>query len=229
MGEVMTILVATRNRHKVEEIRSILGLGHGVWSMNDVSNPPVLVEQASTFEGNAAAKARQLSKYLASNRTAFSPWPETVELWVLADDSGLEVDALDGAPGVHSARFASLEPGGSENAPDERNNEKLRRLLVGVPVEQTAARFRCVLALVQLKPGEEGSIERSEPIVFEGVCEGRIGFEAKGNQGFGYDPLFYPDGYEMSFAELGADIKNRLSHRFKALIALKTWLAGRAG
>jgi XTP/dITP diphosphohydrolase len=229
MGERITILVATRNRHKVEEIRSILGSEHRVWSTNDVSNPPALVEDAATFEGNARTKAEQLSRYLASAPTALRSWSWTAELGVLADDSGLEVDALGGAPGVHSARFASLDLGDSGNASDARNNDKLSGLLLGVPAERRTARFRCFLALVRLKRVGKGSIECSKPMVFEGTCEGRIGFEAKGDEGFGYDPWFYPEGYEMSFAELGADIKNRLSHRCKALTALKAALAGRPG
>jgi len=148
---------------------------------------------------------------------------------VLADDSGLEVDALGGAPGVHSARFAALELGkrsssetAHENSPDAANNEKLLRLLAGVPREKRTARFRCALALVEITPpaGIGG------PQLFEGVCEGRIGFAPSGQRGFGYDPLFTPLGHDQSFAELGDEVKNKLSHRAQALAKLRAYLSG---
>ena len=145
---------------------------------------------------------------------------------MLADDSGLEVDALNGAPGVHSARFAALDrsadgssasPAG--NSPDADNNAKLLRLLADVPLKNRTARFHCVIALVGVpeKRVEVASpvcyADEFEPRTFDGVCEGRIISAPRGQNGFGYDPLFVPIGFEQTFAELGEDVKNKLSHR----------------
>ena len=148
----------------------------------------------------------------------------------MADDSGLEVDALDGAPGVHSARFAALDK--SENTPDADNNTKLLRLLGDIPAEKRTARFRCVIALVAVPPGQIGSAspacyaEEFEPQLFGGACEGRIIFAPRGQNGFGYDPLFVPDGFEKTFAELDNDVKNHLSHRARALEKLRQQFGG---
>ena len=140
---------------------------------------------------------------------------------MLADDSGLEVDALGGAPGVHSARFAALDSAKSGNTPDADNNAKLLRLLKDIPPEKRTARFRCVIALVQVH-SPQSTVH--SPQLFDGVCEGRIIFDSRGKNGFGYDPLFVPLGLEQTFAELGEDVKNRLSHRAKALEKLKAFL-----
>ena len=145
-------------------------------------------------------------------------------MFVLADDSGLEVDAIGGQPGVHSARFAALDSGLPGNAPDADNNAKLLRLLKDVPMEKRTARFRCVLALVAITP--QSALHT--PHLFDGACEGRILFGASGRGGFGYDPLFVPEGFDQSFAELGADVKNRLSHRALALEKLKAHFTSRA-
>ncbi len=135
------------------------------------------------------------------------------------------MDYLNGAPGVHSARFAALDK--DENSPDADNNAKLLRLLKDVPVEKRTGRFRCVIALV---PVPEEKIEGASPVcyadefeaqLFDGACEGRIQLAPHGAGGFGYDPLFVPDGFTQSFAELGEDVKNKLSHRAKALEKLK--------
>src|SRR5262249_52362438 len=152
---------------------------------------------------------------------------------VLADDSGLEVDALRGAPGVHSARFAATDSRTAANSLDSANNAKLRRLLKDVPWEKRTARFRCLIACTPLvRPEPRGSSPvcyadelelRTE--IFDGACEGHIALAPAGTGGFGYDPLFIPVGFEKSFAELGEDIKNRLSHRAKALEKLKAWLS----
>jgi XTP/dITP diphosphohydrolase len=139
---------------------------------------------------------------------------------VIADDSGLEVDALNGAPGVHSARFAALDSAKSGNTPDADNNAKLLRLLKNVPPEKRTARFRCVIALAETHPPSS----TLHPQIFDGTCEGRIIFDPRGNNGFGYDPLFVPDGFEPTFAELGEDVKNKLSHRAQALEKLKGFL-----
>lgn len=209
-----TLIIATRNAHKVGEIRAILGCSFRVLCLKDFPAAPPVVEDASTFAGNAAKKAVALAEWL--HATAPSVMKDT-ESFVLADDSGLEVDILDGAPGVHSARFAALDSGAPGNSTDAANNAKLLRLLKDVPREKRTARFRCVLALAKIAPVSANCA----PQLFEGACEGHIEFAPSGGGGFGYDPLFVPDGFTQSFAELGEDVKNRLSHRAKALQKLK--------
>jgi XTP/dITP diphosphohydrolase len=219
---VTKLVIATRNAHKVDEIRAILGSGFEYRNLRDFSAAPEVIEDADTFEGNAAKKAATLAVWLSSQAEAGT--------LVLADDSGLEVDALNGAPGVHSARFAALDdptcPVG-KNSPDSANNEKLLRLLASVPADKRTARFRCVLALVTV-PIVPRSIEdiAKTAHVFSGACEGRMAFSPSGGGGFGYDPLFIPVDHERSFAELGEDVKNRLSHRAKALEQLRRYLGG---
>lgn len=214
------MLLATRNRHKVEEIRGILGATIGYRILTDWPDAPQLEETGRTFAENARQKVLQVLDWLdrkaAGDAKAELP-PEG--LWVLADDSGLEVDALGGAPGVESARFAALDTGAPGNSSDAENNAKLLRLMVGVPDGQRGARFRCVLALGRWpRTGEVGELH-----CFEGVCEGHIGWEPRGPGGFGYDPLFYPRGFDRTFAELGEGVKNRISHRARALAALAAW------
>ena len=207
-----TLVLATRNRHKTEEIRAILGASFRFLTLNDFPDAPPVVEDADTFAGNAAKKANELARWIPSSNLAASTF-------VLADDSGLEVDALHGAPGVFSARFAALDTGASGNSTDDANNTKLLRLLVKIPLEKRTARFRCVLALVSVN----AKSEVGAPHIFDGTCEGRIQFTPGGQGGFGYDPLFVPDGFEKSFAELGEDVKNKLSHRAQALEKLRGW------
>ena len=219
-----TLLIATRNQHKVGEIRAILGAGFQLVTLTNYPGAPKTIEDAETFAGNAEKKAAELAKWLVEKKSTFNSQRSTPN-FVLADDSGLEVDALNGAPGVHSARFAALDK--SENSRDEDNNAKLMRLLKDVPLEKRTARFRCVIALV---PVPDDGIAGSSPVcfadefdarIFDGACEGKIQFSASGQGGFGYDPLFVPDGFTQSFAGLGEDVKNRLSHRAKALEKLK--------
>jgi XTP/dITP diphosphohydrolase len=219
---VTTIVIATRNAHKVDEIRSILGGGYQILTLNDIPNPPKVVEDADTFAGNATKKAVGLARWLA---VTFPPTRHSSPLFVLADDSGLEVDALDGAPGVHSARFAAPDSAQSGNTPDANNNAKLLCLLKDVPLKKRRARFHCVIALVQV-PSSKSTVH--SPQLFDGACEGRIIFEPRGKNGFGYDPLFVPVGFEQTFAELGEDVKNKLSHRARALEKLKKFLEGSA-
>jgi XTP/dITP diphosphohydrolase len=214
---MIRLLIATRNRHKVEEICAMLGDSFDCVSLREYPEAPEVVEDAATFEGNARKKAEELATWLETQHATRNTFPD----YVLADDSGLEVDALDGAPGVHSARFAALDSGVGGNAKDADNNAKLLRLLCDLPMQKRTARFRCVLALVPLNP--QSAIRN--PQCVDGVCEGRIGFEAHGGQGFGYDPLFLPDGFQQTFAELGEETKNRISHRSQALARLKTALA----
>ncbi len=225
----MLLILATRNAHKTAEIRSILGSALNYLTLQDFPASPNVVEDHPSFAGNAAKKAVGLARWLANAPTSLG---QPQECYALADDSGLEVDALNGAPGVVSARFAALDSQPAKNASDTENNAKLLRLLEKVPSENRTARFRCVLALTPVCPvAAEGSSPvcyAGEPELrtrlFEGVCEGRIGFAPRGNNGFGYDPLFIPDGYTETFAELGKDVKNHLSHRARALVALKSAL-----
>jgi len=223
---VKTFLIATRNAHKVGEIRAILGGEFQFLTLNDFPGAPAVVEDATTFAGNATKKSVELAKWLAPRLE-----PHATGRFVLADDSGLEVDALNGAPGVHSARFAAVDHLKDGNTPDADNNAKLLRLLREVPAAQRTARFRCVIALTPVEPEPVAS---SSPVCaagydpgtvrFDGACEGRIDFALRGQGGFGYDPLFIPNGFEQSFAELGEATKNQLSHRAQALGKLQAWL-----
>jgi XTP/dITP diphosphohydrolase len=214
------LLIATRNRHKVEEIQSMLGGMFECVSLRQFPGAPEVVEDAPSFEGNALKKAEGLARWLRQTRSAECRVQREISL-VLSDDSGLEVDFLNGAPGVYSARFAALDTGTTGNSPDTENNAKLLRLLEHVPLEQRTARFRCVIALVSVDPHSEAPASQS----FDGVCEGVIGLEAHGDHGFGYDPLFVPAGFEQTFAQLGEETKNRISHRSRALERLKSTLA----
>lgn len=202
-----TLVIATRNAHKTVEIRQILGGNFRFLTLEDFPGAPAVVEDADTFAGNAKKKAESLARWLFQNVPASS-------IYILADDSGLEVDFLDCAPGIHSARFASGSAAAS-NSPDSANNAKLLRLLDGAPPEKRTARFRCVLAL--------STPVGSEPVFFEGICEGRIATAASGSGGFGYDPLFVPKGCDRSFSELGEDVKNKISHRGRALEKLRQY------
>ena len=228
---MMTLIVATRNAHKLAEIRFILGDTFRFLTLKDFPSAPAVQEDAQTFAGNATKKSVELAHWLSSHDSRFT-FHASRPTFALADDSGLEVDALNGAPGVHSARFAALDTAGAANSPDAENIAKLLRLLKDVPLEKRAARFRCVLALTPIFPqaphhaspacaANEFEIQTE---LFEGVCEGRIGFSPIGAGGFGYDPLFIPNGYEQSFAELGEATKNKFSHRARALEKLKRHL-----
>jgi XTP/dITP diphosphohydrolase len=183
------LVVASRNEHKIKEIQAILAdQPWQVLTAHDFPGFPEVVEDGSTLEANAIKKAKEIAAFTGC--------------LALADDTGLEVDALGGKPGVHSARFAGPK------ATYEENNRKLLRLLEGVPPEERTARFRCVIAIAE----PDGNVH-----VVEGKCEGLIGFAAKGEGGFGYDPLFIVDGLEKTFAELSPEEKNRVSHRGRAL------------
>ncbi len=220
-----TLVIATRNGHKAEEIRAVLGDRFQFQTLRDYPDAPNVAEDAPTFSGNATLKAISLARWLVARALLAVPGDEP---WVLADDSGLEVDALGGAPGVHSARFAAVDSAVMGNSPDTENNRKLLRLLQGIPEGARTARFRCVIALTPLL-GHSAS--NASPVcsqdelelqtqLFEGTCEGMIGFEAKGANGFGYDPLFTPVGFSKTFAELGEKTKNEISHRSRALAQL---------
>jgi len=190
---MLEIVLATRNRDKIREIGKILSnVDIRFLSLEDFPECPVVVEDGETLEENAKQKATVVSQHTRKV--------------CLAEDTGLEVEALGGAPGIHSARFAG------NNVPYEDNNRKLLKLMEKVPLEKRRARFRCVVALA--KP--DGEI-----VTREGVCEGLIAFEMRGKSGFGYDPVFIVPEYGKTFAELGEDIKNRISHRARALMKIK--------
>ena len=195
MSKPRRLVIASGNQGKIQEFQGLLSS----LPLEVVAQPDNIdvEETGSTFAANARIKAKAVAK-----RTGH---------WALADDSGLEVDALGGAPGIHSARYASGEKQG--NATDSDNNAKLLREMADVPEAYRGAQFRCVLALTPL-----GQAVRTE--LFEGICRGRISQSEAGGGGFGYDPLFIPDGFTQSFAELGSAIKNTLSHRAKALANL---------
>lgn len=185
------LLIATRNPKKLIEIREILSIpGLEICSAEAVGNLPEVEEDGATFEANAIKKAVTLAR--ASG------------MLTLADDSGLEVDALNGEPGVYSARYAG------EPSNDAANNAKLLHALAGVANRR--ARFRCVIALAT----PDGTCQTAD-----GRCEGWIADAPRGQGGFGYDPLFIPDGYMQSFGELGSEIKHRISHRGAALQAAR--------
>jgi len=226
-----TLIIATRNQHKAREIRAVLGERFAYLTLADFPDAPKVAEDAHAFAGNAAKKAVELARWLAASLCC----PARATTLVLADDSGLEVDALGGEPGVHSARFASPAHGGTGNATDADNNAKLLHLLKDVPPAERGARFRCVIALAETPPaagatgasaGRPGEVQVR---LFEGICEGHILFAPRGQGGFGYDPLFQPEGFAAAFAELGQSVKNQISHRARALAKLKEWLDGWAG
>ncbi len=183
------ILLATRNKGKVRELQELLlPLNIKVLTLDEVGPIPDIEEDGDSFAANALKKARETSKesgYIC-----------------LADDSGLVVDALDGQPGIYSARFAG------ENATDEENNNKLLSLLTDVEEKERTARFVCAIAICSPQ-GKFATVE--------GICEGRIDFAPQGTGGFGYDPLFIPTGYSSSFGELSSAQKHQISHRGEAL------------
>lgn len=217
-----SLIIATRNAHKLEEIRAILGDKFRYLSLKEFPEAPAVAEDQPTFQKNAVKKARELARWLTYLPGADFRIPGA-SASVLADDSGLEVDALSGAPGVRSARFAAVDPGpnaAAVNTPDAENNAKLLKLLADVPPEKRTARFRCVLSVITVKPPQAMLAGQ----LFEGTCEGRIALAPTGQGGFGYDPLFIPNGYAQSFGELGPAVKNTISHRARALANMKKYM-----
>jgi XTP/dITP diphosphohydrolase len=189
----MNLIVATRNRGKVREIRKILkDPGIKVPSLADFQDVPSVKEDGKTFAENALKKARFYAKWFGET--------------VIADDSGLEVDAINGAPGIYSARYAG------ERASDRENNRKLLDAMEGIPLSRRGAAFRCAIAIVSPTGRER---------VVEGSCRGRIGLKEVGTKGFGYDPLFFLPRLKKGMAQLTVDEKNRISHRGKALRKLR--------
>ena len=195
----MKIVFATNNQHKLDEIRSILGDTIEVLSLKDIGCDVDIPETGKTLEENALQKAQYIYDHY--------------HISVFADDTGLEVDALNGAPGIYSARYASMEAGAHEASHDaEANMSRLLRELG--ENNNRRARFRTVIALILKKDVCPcGCTSIKEIHQFEGIVEGQIITERRGGEGFGYDPIFQPDGYEETFAELGMEIKNHISHR----------------
>jgi XTP/dITP diphosphohydrolase len=189
------LLIATRNRGKAREFRELLGEEVRIFDLNDYPEIPEIAETGKTFAENATIKAMAASQHYPG--------------LVLGDDSGLEVDSLGGAPGIYSARYSG------EHATDQRNIEKLQDDLANFCKEQRGARFRCALALA-----EAGKLFGT----FAGAVEGVVIEQARGTGGFGYDPIFVPNGFDQTFAELPDGAKNRISHRARAVEALKTRL-----
>jgi XTP/dITP diphosphohydrolase len=192
------LVLATRNKHKILEIKTILhDLPLEILTLNDFPDVPLLREDGATFQENSLQKARAVFQH-----TKFP---------ALADDSGLEVFYLNGRPGVISARYAGAD------ASDEKNNEKLLGQMRGVAPRRRKAQFRAVLTLLD-ETGAE---------VTEGICPGTLAESPRGTNGFGYDPIFVPDGFSRTYAELTAEEKNQISHRARALAAMREVLRQR--
>ncbi len=190
------LVLATRNRNKVKEIREILkGLKLNILTVDDFPGCPEVIEDGATFEENAVKKARAVSRFTGKA--------------ALSDDSGLEVDALNGEPGIHSARYAG------EGCNYDDNNNKLLGLMKDIPEERSQARFICVAVLCR---------PDGELMTARGVCEGVLGKERRGSNGFGYDPVFIVPEYGKTFAELDSELKNRISHRARAFNNIKELL-----
>ena len=217
----MKIVFATNNKHKLDEIRAILGPSFEVVSLADIGCHEDIPETGQTLEENALMKAQYIYDHY--------------HVSCFADDTGLEVEALDGAPGVYSARYASMEvpcgspattPCGSPQGLSHDSEANMARLLRELKEKDNRkARFRTVIALIEKKdvcPCGCTSIQVVHK--FEGIVNGQIIQERRGGEGFGYDPIFQPDGYDKTFAELGADIKNSISHRARATQKLAEYL-----
>ncbi len=203
------IVFATNNAHKLQEVRHILGDGVQVLSLRDIGCEADIPETGTTLEENARQKAQYIWQHYHCS--------------VFADDTGLEVDALGGAPGVYSARYAAMDTAGAASHDSEANMARLLRELGNN--NNRRARFRTVIALILKKdscPCECNSLKQEH--LFEGIVEGEITRERSGSEGFGYDPIFRPDGYDQTFAELGAEVKDRISHRARATQKLAEFL-----
>ncbi len=200
----MKLIVATQNPKKLREIQELLaGFPLQIISLKEWEGKvEEVIEDGKNFWENAVKKAMAIAY-------------QTPE-WVLADDSGLEVDALNGAPGVFSARFASVGAGLKPAPTDEENNQKLLQLLKDIPLEKRTARFRCSVAIAR---------QKKLLAVVEGKCEGTIVFSPAGDYGFGYDPFFIPLGYQQTFAQLGPEVKHKISHRSQALAKAKDFIS----
>lgn len=189
------VVIATRNAGKAREFKELLGESWTVQTLLDLPKSPDIVEDGETFEANSRKKAVEISRWC--------------DAYVLADDSGLEVDALNGAPGVYSARYAG------EPKDDRRNLEKLLTAIASVEDSRRGAQFRCVLSVAR-----KGEVL----VTVDGVCRGSIARTPAGKEGFGYDPVFIPEGFSTTFAQMSSVEKHSLSHRGKALQKLSEWM-----
>ena len=198
----MKIVFATNNQHKLSEIRQILGSSIEVLSLNDIGCNVDIPETGTTLEENALQKAQYVYDHY--------------HIDCFADDTGLEVEALNGAPGVYSARYAAVGCAATPSQPIDHDSEaNMTRLLYELGENNNRrARFRTVIALIQ-----QGTVHE-----FEGIVTGEIIRERRGGEGFGYDPIFQPDGYDQTFAELGVEVKNQISHRARATQKLADYL-----
>ena len=198
----MKIVFATNNQHKLSEVRQILGDSIEVLSLNDIGCHEDIPETGTTLEANAQQKAQYVYDHY--------------HIDCFADDTGLEVDALGGAPGVYSARYAAVGCAATSSQPIDHDSEaNMTRLLNELGENNNRnARFRTVIALIQ-----QGELHE-----FEGIVNGQIIRERRGGEGFGYDPIFQPDGYDQTFAELGTEVKNHISHRARATQKLADYL-----
>lgn len=254
--QIRAVILATGNAHKVDEVRQILGITVPFLTLRDFPEAPSPEETGETFRENAAIKAVSLAAHVGNivrNSRELPPAlgrPEGPSeeakrrflqgVYVLGDDSGIEVRTLAWAPGVYSARFAALDTETPGNSSDTHNTAKLLRLLKDVPVEERQARFRCVIAVARVADVFEGAIHRSGSVriddgresesdldlnsglnqrvrFFEGICPGQIALGMSGSGGFGYDPVFIADGTQATFAMISAEEKNRISHRARAI------------
>jgi XTP/dITP diphosphohydrolase len=196
--EKTEMVLGTRNHGKIAEFRSLFkGMHITLSSFYDFPDMPPVEEDGKTFRENAEKKAKAIAK--ATGRIAVS------------DDSGLEVDFLDAVPGVSSARFAG------ERATDRENARKVLKMLESVPWEKRGARFVCVVC---------AATPKGKTISAEGLCMGKISFEMRGSHGFGYDPIFVPDGYQVTMAEIDPELKNKISHRAEAMRKFRKVLKG---
>ncbi len=192
---MITLVFATNNLHKLEEVRKIVRKDFHILSLSDIHCQEEISETANTLEGNALIKARYIKEHYGYD--------------CFADDTGLEVEALNNAPGVYSARYAGEERSAEAN---------MKKLLAELKDEKNRnARFRTVIALIL----------NGKELLFEGIVKGKITEEKKGTSGFGYDPIFVPEGYTVTFAEMGNDIKNTISHRAEAVKKLDEYLTGK--
>ena len=198
----MRIVFATNNKHKLDEVRRILGKECKALSLADIECFDDIPETGRTLEENALMKAKYVYERYQCN--------------VFADDTGLEVEALDGEPGTFSARYASIKDPNAKSHDSEANMTTLLKELEGK--DNRKARFRTVIALVMKDFSDPA------PVLFDGIVEGEIISERRGGEGFGYDPIFQPTGYDKTFAELGNDIKNTISHRARAVKKLGEYL-----
>lgn len=188
------IIIATKNEGKIKEFNKILsGKEFDISSLSDIRDLPEIDEDGNSFEDNAIKKSRFIFELNGRH--------------CIADDSGLEIDYLSGAPGVKSARFGGI------STPQNVKNEKIISMMKGAKKNERGAQFRCVVAFT----------DNNGTKTFEGVCKGRISDKPKGSNGFGYDPIFIPEGFDKTFGELDEDVKNRISHRGKSLRNFYDW------